>query len=83
MDTCEPKVHSFIVKIWFEEVGDETEGLVWHGYLTHVPSGERYYLKELSDIEDFIERCLGNLKDKPRHDSSLRRVIRRLRFWQD
>ena len=54
MDTPEATVHSFIVKVWLEETGDEnTTG--WHGSVTHVPSGERHYLREFDDILTFIK----------------------------
>lgn len=53
MDLTESTVHSFIVKLWLED-GGETKQPTWHGYVTHVPSGARRYLKTLSDITDFI-----------------------------
>ena len=55
MDVAESKVHSFIVKLWLDEAGDETEKSGWHGHITHVPSGERRYLQDLSDILSFIK----------------------------
>lgn len=55
MDTSESKVHSFIVKLWLDEAGDTTRKVVWHGYITHVPDGERRYLKRLSEIVEFIK----------------------------
>lgn len=55
MDTPESNVHSFIVKVWLEEAGDETKTASWHGYITHVPSGERRYLRDLGDILSFIK----------------------------
>jgi hypothetical protein len=60
MDRPESKVQSFIVKLWLEEPSEETGRAVWHGHITHVPGGERRYLKKLSDIKDFIERYLGD-----------------------
>ena len=48
----ESNVHSFIVKLWLEEAG-------WHGQITHVPSGERRYLKDLRDIVTFIKPFIG------------------------
>jgi hypothetical protein len=56
MDTPEATLHSFIVKLWLEDTGDEAKQKGWHGYITHVPSGERQYLRELTDIVIFIER---------------------------
>jgi hypothetical protein len=52
METPEARAHSFIVKLWLEETGDERTG--WHGSITHVPSGERHYLRALGDILTFI-----------------------------
>lgn len=55
MDTPEATVYSFIVKIWLEGTGDEPRPAGWHGYITHVPSGERLYLRDLGDIANFIK----------------------------
>jgi hypothetical protein len=55
MDLTESTVHSFIIKLWLE--GDATP-LVWHGHITHVPSGERRYFKKLSGITDFVSEYI-------------------------
>ena len=60
MDTSESKVHSFIVKLWLDETDEESGKPVWHGYITHVPDGERRYLKKLSEVVDFIKRYLDD-----------------------
>ena len=78
MDTPESKVHSFIVKLWVEEAVDEKTKSVWRGYITHVPDGERRYLKRLSDITDFIARYLGEVGINPRLDVWFKRRLRRL-----
>jgi hypothetical protein len=50
-------VHSFIVKVWLEE--DVTiSDRIWRGHITHVPSGEKRYLKNLGEITAFIEPYL-------------------------
>jgi hypothetical protein len=54
MDTTESKVHSFIVKLWLEDAGDEKGSAGWRGHITHVPSGKRRYLKTLDDILTFV-----------------------------
>jgi hypothetical protein len=55
----ESNVHSFIVKLWLEE-GFSRKGMDgWHGQITHVPSGERRYLKDLRDIVTFIKPYIG------------------------
>ena len=53
MKTPEATVHSFIVKFWLEETSDERRP-GWHGLITHVPSGERHYLRALDDLLTFI-----------------------------
>jgi len=74
MDKPEPKAESFIVKLWLQEPSDETGRPVWHGHITHVPDGERRYMRRLSDIKDFIEQCLG-------HTDVKRGRAFRLRAW--
>jgi len=54
MDLLESDTQSFIVKIWVEENGKDTSRGVWHGHITHVPSYQRRYLKDLNEIQDFI-----------------------------
>jgi len=78
MDMPESKVHSFIVKLWLEEACDETGRIVWRGYITHVPSGERRYLKRLSDIADFIACYLKEMGVEPRPHLRVGRWLRRL-----
>lgn len=72
MDLPEAEVHSFIVKLWFEP---EAQPVEWHGHITHVPGGERRYLRELDDIVDFIESSLGQ------HDAPARGGVRGLCRW--
>ncbi len=54
MDLVEFNTHSFIVKIWLEEPADDNRKGRWRGHITHVPGGERRYLKSLSEIVAFI-----------------------------
>ena len=57
----ESNVHSFIVKLWLEDEGQRKGANNWRGYITHVPSGERRYLKELPDIIAFIKPYIGDV----------------------
>ncbi|HEX5705811.1 MAG TPA: hypothetical protein VFX96_00835 [Pyrinomonadaceae bacterium] len=50
----ETDVHSFIVKLWVEKASESARTTVLRGYITHVPSGERRYLKDLDEITAFI-----------------------------
>lgn len=54
MDLLEFNTHSFIVKIWLEEPAGGNRRATWRGHITHVPSGERRYLKNLWQIVAFI-----------------------------
>lgn len=61
MDTLESTTQSFIVKVWVEESAREDGREVWHGHITHVPTGQRRYLKDLSEVEDFIAPHLEDM----------------------
>lgn len=54
MDEFESVTQSFIIKIWLEEMVKESGRALWRGHVTHVPSGERRYLKDLEAILAFI-----------------------------
>jgi hypothetical protein len=62
--------HAFVVKIWLEE------GLRWRGHITHIPSGERRYIEELGEIDDFILPYLEKMGVQPK---TLERLCSRLR----
>lgn len=74
MDLPEAEVHSFIVKLWFES---ESRPVKWHGHVTHVPGGERRYLRELDDIVDFVEPYLEEHGVRASRCRRLRRWLRR------
>ena len=73
MEQNESHTQSFIVKIWLEETLEEDGRATWRGHITHVPGGERRYLKQLSDIVAFILPYLDKM--------GVRRD-RRWRIWQ-
>ena len=80
MDSLEESnAQSFIVRIWVEERADETGQGLWRGHITHVPSGERRYLKNLGEIEDFIGPHLESMGVKLGVRWRLRHWLRRLR----
>ena len=41
----ESGTQSFIIKVWLEDTGEDTARASWRGHITHVPSGEKRYLK--------------------------------------
>ncbi len=57
----EPNTHSFVVKIWLEETPEETAHPVWRGHITHVASGQRRYVANLSEILVFVVPYLAGL----------------------
>lgn len=80
MDTPESKVHSFIVKLWLENADDETKRVAWRGYVTHVPDGERRYLKKLSDLVEFIKSYLNGVVRKPGLKERFKSWLRHLKM---
>lgn len=61
MDEFEPHIHSFIIKLWLEETVKESGQILWRGHVTHVPSGERCYLKDLEEVVAFINSYLEEM----------------------
>src|SRR5436190_19492283 len=51
-DSLESTFQSFIVKVWVEDNAKETDLGVWHGHITHVPSGNRHYMNKLDEIRE-------------------------------
>lgn len=58
MDFTESNVQSFVVKLWLEQTAEEEPPRLSHGYVTHVPSGERRYVRELGGVSEFIAERL-------------------------
>lgn len=54
IEAFELNIHSFIIKMWLEEVSEESSRATWRGHITHVPSGARRYLQDLNEIIAFI-----------------------------
>lgn len=54
MNTDETINQSFIIKIWIEEPATKSQPAVWRGHVTHVPSGTRKYIQDLSQIATII-----------------------------
>ena len=70
-------MHSFIIKLWLEQAPEEkADSATWHGHITHVPGGERAYLKDLGGVTAFITPYL---EESGVRVSTPRRFARRLR----
>jgi hypothetical protein len=75
METC-----SFIIKIWIEQGRSEANQAIWRGHITHVPSGERRYLKDLDEIPTIIMPCLEAMGVKLGLGQRIRRWLKRQRL---
>ena len=76
MEAPESETQSFVIKLWLEEVDHETGETILRGHITHVPGGERRYLKDLEEIGSFIKGYL----DLNRTDR-VRTRIWQWRYW--
>jgi hypothetical protein len=61
MSLYESSTHSFIVKIWLEERTDDSDPLIWRGHITHVPSGQRRYMRNLDEMTSFVAIFLQDM----------------------
>ncbi len=61
MKPFEVSTHSFIIKIWSEETNNKSGQIVWRGHITHVPSGNRGYIKDLHEIILFINPYIEDM----------------------
>lgn len=52
------KNHSFVVRIWLEELADETGEIKWRGHITHFPSLVEKYFDDFEVIIIFTKSCL-------------------------
>jgi len=77
MDLSESALHSFIIKLWLEADCNQSEPNVWRGYITHVPTGDRRYLKRLSDITDFVQEYVHDKHDRKDLRSRARNWLKR------
>ena len=49
------KVHSFIVRVWVEKMGDGSQPSVYRGQVMYLPSRELHYIKQLEEIIALIQ----------------------------
>ncbi len=79
MEQNETHTHSFIVKIWLEETLEEDGRATWRGHITHVPGGERRYLKQLNDVIGFIAPYLHKMGVRSSRGRRIRQWLRHLK----
>ena len=78
MDLAESTLHSFIIKLWLESDSNKNEENGWRGFITHVPSGDRRYIKRLSDITDFVQEYLDDTRGQTNSKSRARNWLKRV-----
>ena len=54
MDLFEGSTYSFVIKVWLEQKASSNGRAIWRGHITHIPSGERRYLRSVRDISVFV-----------------------------
>jgi hypothetical protein len=74
MAHLEAQFHSFVIRIRQEPSACGGEGLAWSGQITHVPSGDQRYVKNLDEIRSFIALYLDD-------DDRRTGLLHRLRCW--
>jgi hypothetical protein len=52
------KNHSFVIKIWLEEIDNATGAGVWRGHIIHADSKMQRNFKNLDEILTFIRRYM-------------------------
>ncbi len=58
MDQFDDTVHSFLLRIWLEEIKQETQDTKYRGHIINVATGERRYFEHFWDATDFISKFL-------------------------
>ncbi len=52
-------IHSFIIRMWLEEVDEKTRRGNWRGRITHIPGDEQQYFTDIKLISTFINSYLN------------------------
>jgi hypothetical protein len=76
-DEIESITHSFVLKIWLEERRQVAGSASWRGYISHVSSGTRRYVKDLDGIATFIAPYLQAMGVRLPYGHRLRRWAHR------
>jgi hypothetical protein len=64
MALLEDNTQVFMVRIWLETREIEDAPLAWRGVIEHVPSRQRRYFSELSEVTKFVGSFLGKLANR-------------------
>jgi hypothetical protein len=83
MASIQPNTHSFIIKVWVNDVGQTKGRIVWQGRITHVPSGHLRHFVKVDEIASFVMPYLQQLGVKPTWSWRIRHWLRRTRHRSD
>jgi hypothetical protein len=61
----EPEAHTFLIRVWMEEVAGDNGLPVWRGHITHLPDEERRYVRGFAEIRDVMDRYLRPEGSRP------------------
>jgi hypothetical protein len=66
----ENTTHSFVIKVWVEDVTLQNGQTIWRGHITHIPSKRRRYFDDYRSLQQFIEAYLqvSDLEDPTSED---------------
>jgi hypothetical protein len=65
-DQADLVIHSFVIRIWFDDANQGAGAPVWRGQITHIPGGERRYFNDIAEIPILIGQHL-NAQDNSRN----------------
>jgi hypothetical protein len=61
----ESTTHTFVLKVWVEEIMEESNRARWRGRITHVLNGDYIYFEDLETLHNFIKTYLDKLNLDP------------------
>lgn len=61
MASIDSNTHSFIIKVWLEEVNELTSQIIWRGHITHVQDGKRRYVDDFEGMKHFIKIYINDM----------------------
>lgn len=61
MARFEREAHSFVIRIWRENRDILGEKAEWRGWIVHTQSGQRYYFREIGEIDEIVAGFLSSV----------------------
>ena len=80
LDLFETSTHAFVIRIWLEDTAGEDANNLWRGYITHIPSGDKQYIQNLSEIFFFVISYIEKIGIKIPFKWRIAKLVRRKRY---